>query len=387
MLRVIIGGDFAPIRRAEELLCAGKGSVLLGDLNILFRDADLVISNLECPLISRNSPNKEKEPILGAKVSCAKGLKSTGIDIFGLANNHILDHGTEGLNSTIRALKSVDIDYVGAGNSIGEAKQIFVKEIGSVKLGIMAFAENEFSIASKKCAGANPLDIIDFVRTIEKYKKIIDFIVVLFHGGKEYYPYPSPRQLSICRFMVEQGVNAVICQHSHCPGCYEEYQGGYIVYGQGNLLFDMYPDKMPAVWYEGFLVNLGFKKNAPVEFSITLYKQSNTEVGRHTIKYEEMNCYNQIVERSQRIQVEGFVDTEWYNFCKKKRYEYLSYIHGYSRMLRFINKRVHFSKYLFSNRTYNQILNVIRCETHREILETILKNRDTKFEKIVKNHK
>ena len=37
--------------------------------------------------------------------------------------------------------------------------------------------------------------------------------------------------------MAENGADVVICQHSHCIGCYEEYQGCYILYGQGNFHF------------------------------------------------------------------------------------------------------------------------------------------------------
>ena len=79
------------------------------------------------------------------------------------------------------------------------------------------------------------------------------------HGGNEGYPYPSPRLMDTCRFLVEQGANAVICQHSHCVGCYEEYRGGHIVYGQGNLIFDA--SIPPPGWNEGVLVRLHISEN------------------------------------------------------------------------------------------------------------------------------
>jgi len=73
------------------------------------------------------------------------------------------------------------------------------------------------------------------------------------------------------------------------------------------------------------------------------------------------------------------VEAEWLKLCDQKRHEYLSYIHGYNRTLRYINKKMHFTDLLYSRRAYNLILNMIRCETHREILETILcKKSDTK---------
>ena len=65
-----------------------------------------------------------------------------------------------------------------------------------------------------------------------------DYTIVLYHGGKEYYRYPSPNLQRVCRYMIEKGTDLVICQHSHCIGCEENYLSGKIVYGQGNFIFD-----------------------------------------------------------------------------------------------------------------------------------------------------
>ena len=63
---------------------------------------------------------------------------------------------------------------------------------------------------------------------------------MLYRGGKEHYRYPSPYLQKICKKMVKKGADLVICQHSQCIGCYEDYEGSTIIYGQGNFLFDKY---------------------------------------------------------------------------------------------------------------------------------------------------
>lgn len=65
-----------------------------------------------------------------------------------------------------------------------------------------------------------------------------DYTIVLYHGGKEHYRFPSPNLQKYCRKFIEKGANIVICQHSHCIGCEENYKNGKIIYGQGNFLFD-----------------------------------------------------------------------------------------------------------------------------------------------------
>ncbi len=64
-----------------------------------------------------------------------------------------------------------------------------------------------------------------------------DKIIVILHGGIEYYPFPSPELQDKCHFLIEEGADIIVCQHTHCAGCIEEYLNGYIIYGQGNLIF------------------------------------------------------------------------------------------------------------------------------------------------------
>ena len=56
--------------------------------------------------------------------------------------------------------------------------------------------------------------------------------------------------------MVEKGVDLVICQHSHCIGCLEEYEESTIVYGQGNFIFD-YSDS--EFWESSLLIRISIE--------------------------------------------------------------------------------------------------------------------------------
>jgi len=93
MINILIGGDTCPIGRNEPLFRKNDAVGLLGDLAPEFETADLSIVNLECPLIRNETPVAKCGPNLGAPVDCANGLKAMGVDVVGLANNHIMDHG------------------------------------------------------------------------------------------------------------------------------------------------------------------------------------------------------------------------------------------------------------------------------------------------------
>jgi poly-gamma-glutamate synthesis protein (capsule biosynthesis protein) len=234
---VILGGDLCPVGRAEPVL-TGAGSLLDAVLEKEWFSADLRVANLESPLTECITPIQKTGPALKASPDCFCGLKRLRMDILGMANNHILDYGERGLSDTLDGAKAAAIQTVGAGMNADEAERFLIKELNGVRVAFAAFAEHEWSVAGKNKGGANPWSAIRFVRMLSRYAGQYDRLIVLFHGGKEYCKYPSPALQESCRFMAEQGADAVICQHSHCVGSYEVYRNRLIVYGQGNFVFD-----------------------------------------------------------------------------------------------------------------------------------------------------
>ena len=53
--------------------------------------------------------------------------------------------------------------------------------------------------------------------------------------------------------MVDKGANLVVLQHSHCVNCEEDYNGGKIIYGQGNFIFEKRNDEC---WKTALLVTV-----------------------------------------------------------------------------------------------------------------------------------
>jgi poly-gamma-glutamate capsule biosynthesis protein CapA/YwtB (metallophosphatase superfamily) len=229
MITILIGSDICPSRADLSLFIDSWVAEVFHDLLEDFLGADLSIVNLECPLTDRMSPIIKNGPKLAATVAALGAIRSAGIDVLNLAINHILDHDTGRLESPIRASEAAGIVTVGAGRDLKEARRILIRPIGGIRVGILGVAEHEFSISTATSPGANPFDLIDIIRNIEVDRKNIDYLIVLLHGGNKNYPFPCPRFMKTCRFLVEQGVNAVICQHSQRVGCFEDYRGGHIV--------------------------------------------------------------------------------------------------------------------------------------------------------------
>jgi poly-gamma-glutamate capsule biosynthesis protein CapA/YwtB (metallophosphatase superfamily) len=381
MAVILIGGDVCPGGLCEPHFRNGQANVIFNDLLPELEQADYRVINLECPLILEPTPIEKDGPILGATVDCINGLKAAKIDGVNLANNHILDHGEQGLRSTITACQQAGIDYWGAGENLTEAGRISTHQIDGYKVGFLGVAEHEFSIAGKNSCGTNPLDPIENVRSIKRIGKEYDYLIAFVHGGRERYRYPNPALMNYCRFLVEEGASAVICQHSHCPGCYELYEGAPIVYGQGNFIFEHpSPRAQIASWYEGLLVRLILSNNGQIKAEWIPFSQSLNGLGaRRLSPAEEKKFISDFETRSREISIEGAVEQKWLEYCRKEKYLYASRIHGYNRWLRYLNRRLHLYDWLYSKNTSLMLRNVVECETHRDALITLWKDKDTKF--------
>jgi poly-gamma-glutamate synthesis protein (capsule biosynthesis protein) len=373
-LNVLIGGDTVPTESNADLFARGGGEALMGsELLGLIACADYSVFNLEVPLLDSSCPIHKNGPNLIASTATIGGLKAISPYAFALANNHILDQGEQGLLSTIDYLEAVGLDHFGAGENLAEASRPFVLDKLGLKVGFYACAEHEFSIATAETAGANPFDPFESFDHIAKLASEYDYVVVLYHGGKEHYRYPSPNLRKTCRKMVEKGATIVICQHSHCIGCEELYGDGTILYGQGNFLFD-YSDS--DFWQTGLLVELRFESS---NYSITyhpLEKRSNT-VRLATGDSAQM-ILGSFVHRSMQIQEPGFVEKEYEAFSRSYLGNYLCSFMPGSRLLavRAINKLFGRSwiTRLFSRMRMTGELNYIECEAHRELFAAGLRS-------------
>lgn len=374
MISLLIAGDLCPIGRNLSRFKAGDAPGLFHDLLPEFERADFSIVNLECPLIDATAPIKKLGPVLGAPRDCIKGLVAAGIDAVNLANNHILDHGSKGLATTLDACRESGIVWVGAGADIREAQRILIREIGGIRVGILAAAEHEFSSAGANRPGSNPLELINLVREIENHRQEFDYLIVLLHGGNEHYPYPSPRLMRTCRFLVERGAGAVICQQSHISGCAETYRDGQIVYGQGNFIFD-FPSPHPA-WNRGTLVVLEIDEPGKSRMRLIPYRQSEGEPGVQRLNpEEEKHFFKKFSSRSEEIQELANVEKRWRDYCRGQERHLLHLLNGRDSLLRRLAIRSGFSSLLDSPKRCRTRLHPIRCESLREALITVLERR------------
>lgn len=371
-MRILIGGDICPIGANTNHFRNGDANALFQDLLGEFRAADLVVANLECPFIERSTPIVKTGPAFGASPDCIRGIKEAGIGVLCLANNHVLDHGAPGLKTTMDTCAGAGIATVGSGENLGLARRPLIQTVCGRRIGIIAMAEHEFSIAQPDAPGANPLDIIEFVQTMEGLRGQTDYILVLLHAGPEFLTVPSPNLRRTCRFLVERGANAVVVQHPHSLGGYEAYLGGHIVYGQGALVMDEYIYRKSREFHEGFLVGLTIEADGTSRMDLIPFVQSDPPPGaRLMAKAPAEALLAALAAKSAAIQDDAYLAREWKRYCVEQTHEYLSVLLAHNRFVRRANRRGPLASLLYNRKRMLGTRNVIQCETHREILGTI----------------
>ncbi|NFO31260.1 CapA family protein [Clostridium botulinum] len=370
-MNLLIAGDLVPTPSNIHLFKKADINSLFGEeLLSLWNSVNMRILNLEVPLTDKESPIVKCGPNLIAPTNTINGIKALNPSLITLANNHILDQGEQGLKSTQDILNRNNIQFIGAGDNLSEASRAYVIQQDGLKIGVYNCTEYEFTIATEKNSGANPFDPLESIDHIHNLKEQCDYVIALYHGGKEHYRYPSPYLQKVCRKIVEKGADIVICQHSHCIGCFEEYKNSTIIYGQGNFIFD---DCESEFWQTSLLIKLQIKYGIKIEY-IPIVKRGNiVRLAKDEVAKEILKSF---IKRSKEIQQKGFIEIRYKEFAKKNAELYLRSFSGFgkwiSRFDRYLLKGS-LLKYKYDKKRLLAIQNFIECEAHRELVLAGLK--------------
>ncbi|MDD4089882.1 MAG: CapA family protein [Tissierellia bacterium] len=342
----------------------------------LFSKADYRIVNLEAPITDDRSENKiiKTGPHLRMSEETAISvLNQLNIDGVTLANNHILDYGTKGLLDTFDTLKSKEVAYVGSGTNLKDAARYITLNKEGMKIAIINFCENEWSIAEENSPGANPMDIIDNANQIKEAKATHDKVIVIVHGGHEYYNLPSPRMQKQYRFYADQGADIVVGHHTHCISGNEVYNGVPIYYSLGNFLFTK--NNPNDEWYTGLILEVDISSEG-IDCQIHPVRQERGSFNLTLLEGEEIEeVFEKITNYNSIITNEKMLDLKWDEFINRQSHMYLNYWSPFSYVK---NKYLNVvSRKLFGNMLNKKgtslFLNLVRCEAHRDLSKEVLK--------------
>ncbi|MBT3220285.1 MAG: CapA family protein [Proteobacteria bacterium] len=231
----MMGSD---LKRGTAGLPPGNGEVIFEDTAPIFKAADIAFVNLEGPLAD-GLPSRKCRPDSTAcyafrtPTKYAAALTYAGIDVASLANNHAMDLGGMGQESTMKVLDEVGIAHAGR---LGDQALL---EVNGVKVVFLA------AHVGNCCLNINYMG--ELVRAVRLADQEADLVVLSFHGGAEGTGAQHvPGKLEIAygekrgdvkkaaRAAVDAGADLVLGHGPHVLRAMEVYKGRLIAYSLAN---------------------------------------------------------------------------------------------------------------------------------------------------------
>ncbi|MBQ9043266.1 MAG: CapA family protein, partial [Eggerthellaceae bacterium] len=122
----------------------------------IMRGQDLMWINNEFCYSDRGEPLEGKMYTFRGSPSHVTYLDDLGVDIAGLANNHVFDYGEEAFIDTLATLENDNMPYVGAGRNIEAAKAPVYLETGGFTIGYVAASCAEYTIYTPEATDSSP---------------------------------------------------------------------------------------------------------------------------------------------------------------------------------------------------------------------------------------
>lgn len=285
-----------------------KGKPWIDKVKQVIGENDLVIGNLECPLIPKDKAIKKT---FYGNPEFAEFLRESGINVLNIANNHILEHGRFGFDATIESLQKAGLGVVGYLEN--SKPNILYQHIKGYKIAIAGFSNVDLhKINNEDCfAELNEENVLD---TLDSMKKNgAELKILCFHWGNEYIQIPSSEQRELAYKCIDAGADIIAGHHPHVIQPYEKYKNSHIFYSLGNFIFD-------------YLFKTNVKQS--IVGSIIISKNHSNGVEHNGIKLS----YNDfLVEQHSESFLKKFNDIQD-SYDKFKLLEVKQYSKNYSRI-------------------------------------------------------
>lgn len=219
--------------------------------NIAPTKSDIFIGNFEgvASKITDNSGIHSKR----FRIDTSYVGKLTNCNIYGVANNHVMQHGPKAYNETLSAISDNCLGYFGSNDN-----KTFVFEHNKKKISITGLCYRIEEFDFEPLYWHNP-ELKDIQAEFNNIPNDC-FKIVYLHWGNEFVNCPSETQIKLAHWLVDLGFDLIVGMHSHVLQGFEEYKGKYIFYSIGNCLFDMAWE--PTKY--GAMINVDLEHGEPI---------------------------------------------------------------------------------------------------------------------------
>ncbi|AQT69456.1 Capsule biosynthesis protein CapA [Anaerohalosphaera lusitana] len=224
---------------------------ILSQHNAVFANVECVISDID------QRPRSLRSMQLRASPYAAVLLRSWGVTVANVANNHILEHGRKAACDTVKNLEAVGIKVVGAGARKDFSGGLSVAKLNcndeTIEIAGISMRNEKYSF--------NDVHRYEMMLFAERCANAVRPCICSIHWGDEYIDRPSHEQAMFARSLITSGATAVIGHHPHVVQGIEYSRGNLIAYSLGNFIFN-------GIWKDtrwSVILSLTFEGNVIAE--------------------------------------------------------------------------------------------------------------------------
>jgi poly-gamma-glutamate capsule biosynthesis protein CapA/YwtB (metallophosphatase superfamily) len=203
--------------------------------DILLANQETILGGIELGLSGYPTFNSPRE--------VGNALIDAGVDIVSTANNHTLDKGEKGIQSSMSYLSEVGLPYVGSFKNPEDQERLRILNHDGINIAYLSYTygTNGIPVPEGKDFLVNLIDKAAMKEEIHRARDLADVVVMSIHWGNEYQRLPDPIQEELAQFIVNEGVDVVFGHHPHVLQPMEWIQAedgrkAFVVYSLGNFL-------------------------------------------------------------------------------------------------------------------------------------------------------
>jgi hypothetical protein len=282
------------------------------------KQSDIAVGNMEFPVYP---PFESKPKVFNSSPDAIRGIKWAGFNMVTIANNHILDQGSQGVVSTMRFLRENTVNYIGVGADEAAARAGIVKTVHGIRVGFICYT-GYLNYPRPKIQAEYHLNWLydkdELRRDIEEIKKRCDYLIMVVHTGVEYVTIPRDRDAELFRNCINWGVDLVIGHHPHLLQPMEKVTADdgrecYVFYSLGNFISNQgtrttsYFDGAPLTTRDSIIVSCvlkpsGKNKRPSARFDVVpVYTKNYVENGTNLRVIQTVPISREILDLKKRL--------------------------------------------------------------------------------------
>ncbi len=197
------------------------------DVADMISNADVAYINQETPMCGEKY-GYSNYPQFNTPQQMGHDLVTLGFDVICLANNHVLDKTSKGLEDMLDFTDTLNAMIIGAFRSKADSENIRILECEGIKIGFLAYTYDTNIAPSKSSEAYVPyigyeiedteeyvIDVEKITKDVKKAKKESDILIVSMHWGAENKSKVNSMQAEAAQLLADLGVDVILGHHPH----------------------------------------------------------------------------------------------------------------------------------------------------------------------------